>query len=161
MPLPWNEFDEKIAEVKTLWIQKLRKESLFKVYEYLHINVTDENTVVELRATLCEFVQNQPKEPSPIFDMVENTLTVRQVLKDIDILDSDDREKVYDFIWFCKYAREILQSAVTGNLLKAVLNTRIKDTAARVLEYKSIDIWDALEEELKSISTGTRTLAFL
>ncbi|XP_046744269.1 uncharacterized protein LOC124410149 [Diprion similis] len=152
MPLNWDVVKRRIAE-----------------------GVTEEDTLDELRAVLREFVKSKTQAPAPpttpqltprqnrnpAVDMAENAPTVGQVLKAIEIFDSSNRGKVCVFIRSCKYAGEIIRPTDTEHLLKAVLSTRIKGIAAQALEYKSIRTWDALEEELKSMSIETRTLASL
>lgn len=173
MPLNLDFVEKRIAEGKTAWIQELRRDHLLQTCEHLRINVSEEYTVDELRTALREFVKSKTREQvppqqiqnaaanQPPINMAEDTPTVRQVLKDIEIFDSSDRGKVCDFIRSCKYARRIIRPTDTEDLLEAVLSTRIKGAPARALEYKSIDTWNALEEELKSMSIDTRTLASL
>lgn len=175
MPLNWDVVKQCITEGRTSWIQELQKKHVLEICEYLHLDVTEEDPLDELRAVLREFVKNKapalaaPTTPQVTprqnrnseVDMAENVSTTRQVLKDIEIFDSSERGKVCDFIRSCKYACEIIRPADRENLLRAVLSTRIKGTAAQALEYKSINTWEALEEELKSMSIDTRTLASL
>lgn len=149
MPLRWDLVEQYIAEGKTTWIQELRRDHLLEVCKRLRVNATDEKTIDELRVILREFVKSKIQgRPAPttsqaaprqnqntgvnqtLADMAENSLTVRRVLKDIEILDSNDRGKVCDFIHSCRYARKTIRPADMENLLEAILSARIKGPAA-------------------------------